>query len=344
MSGGSYNTRGRVVGETPSSGRPAEAGNPPLGELDALQLLLDLARMVPGAGAIPDLLNAVISAVRGDWAGAAIGVFSAIPAVGDAAGLAKVVKNEEKYVEALAVVESRVLPHLPENLAKPMKAFIDRARRKLDDIKGPTRQPDKPAAPHPKEEAPRKARGDTQVKARTAPEAKPKCFGGKQTRKNPAEYDRQLQMQQDALNEMSVADFLKNRERWDQMKRMGTGAEQAEARAKAISDMAQRNKDRLLEAGTAPKEAARLGRERAEEAAKGMDVLHSPDLNAGGSASGTTGLGDKGVNRSIGSNWGQNRDASKVGERVRDLDRSAYSVPEADRSTTKMNVKLKRCP
>lgn len=83
---------------------------------------------------------------------------------------------------------------------------------------------------------------------------------------------------------------------------------------------------------------------QAQKTAAGMDVLHSPDLSAGGSPSGTTGLGDKGVNRSIGSNWGQGQDESGVGKCVRTMDESARSVPQSERATTKMNVKLKRCP
>ena len=143
---------------------------------------------------------------------------------------------------------------------------------------------------------------------------------------------------------MSVSEFLKNRERWGQMKRMGTEAEQAKARADAIADMALKNKDTLRKQGLSAKDAAMQGKKQAEAAAKGLDVLHSPDLSAGGSAQGTTGLGDKGVNRSIGSNWGQNQDANGAGDRVRTLDESAHKVPEAERDNTKMNVKLKRCP
>jgi hypothetical protein len=87
------------------------------------------------------------------------------------------------------------------------------------------------------------------VKARTAPQAKPKCFKGDQAKKNPTEYDKQLQQQEDALNKMSVSEYLKNRERWDQMKRLGTAAEQAKARVDAIADMALKNKDALFKQG-----------------------------------------------------------------------------------------------
>ena len=68
----SFNTKGEVKGEVASSGKASSAADPPLSELDALQLLLDLGGMVPGAGAIADLLNAAISAARGDWLGMAL--------------------------------------------------------------------------------------------------------------------------------------------------------------------------------------------------------------------------------------------------------------------------------
>lgn len=348
MSGGTYNTKGKVVGQSPGSGKPAAASNPELSEVDALQLLLDLAGMIPGAGAVPDLLNAGISAAKGDYIGAALSVVSAVPGLGDAAGAAKIAKNADKYAQALAVVETKVLPKLPASVAKPIKAFIDKAKNKIAEIQGSKK--DAPEPKKPKEEAPKKepepANGgkDTQVKARTAPQAKPKCFKGDQAKKNPTEYDKQLKQQEDALNKMSVSEYLKNRERWDQMKRLGTAAEQAKARVDAIADMALKNKDALFKQGLSAKDAAIQGKQQAETAAKGMDILHSPDLSAGGSAQGTTGLGDKGVNRSIGSNWGKNQDETKTGERVRTMDESAHKVPEAERDQTKMNVKLERCP
>lgn len=337
----SASTKGQIVHQPPTSGKPAAAANPEQSEIDALQLVLDLAGMIPGAGAVPDLLNAAISLAQGDYVGATLSTVSAVPGV----GAAKIAKDTEKYAQALAVVETKVLPKLPESVGKPLKAFIDKAKNKIDEIRGPKKDVPEPHAPKAETEAPKGGK-DTQIKARKADKAEPRCFGGKQTKKNPKEYERQLQQQEDALNNMSVSEYLKNRDRWDQMKRMGTEAEQAKARADAIADMADKKAGELFKTGVAKtqKEAETMGIQHAETAAKGLDVLHSPDLSAGGSAQGTTGLGDKGVNRSIGSNWGQNQDASRVGDRVRTMDESAHKVPEAERGHTKMNVKLKRCP
>lgn len=57
--------------------------------LDGIQLALDVAGMVPLAGAAADLLNASISVLRGDWVGAGLSLVSAVPGVGDAVGGAK---------------------------------------------------------------------------------------------------------------------------------------------------------------------------------------------------------------------------------------------------------------
>lgn len=336
---GTPNTKGVVKGEVASSGQPAAQANPPVDDRNLLERAQDWTK-----SAIDDWVErqgySTTAMVTGAVATALAEVFmptsywELIP-VGKGVGIIKkgavafgVIKKGEQAVEATAAVNK-----------------VARAEQKV--VHGAANKgARKKAAADAKQEGKRKAdRGkDTQVKQRRAPKAKPKCFGGKQTKKNPQEYDRQLQQQEDALNNMSVSEYLKNRERWGQMQRMGTKAEQAAARTKAIADMAKTNKDALLAQGMSVKEASTLGKQQAEAAANGLDVLHSPDLSAGGSAQGTTGLGDKGVNRSIGSNWGQNQDASGVGDRVRTMDESADKVPKAERDKTKMNVKLKRCP
>ena len=58
--------------------------------LDGVQLALDAAGMVPVLGAIPDLINASISVLRGDWVGAGLSIVAAVPGVGDVVGGAKI--------------------------------------------------------------------------------------------------------------------------------------------------------------------------------------------------------------------------------------------------------------
>lgn len=64
--------------------------------LDGIQMVLDVGGMVPLLGAAPDLLNAGISALRGDWLGAGISLVAAVPGIGDAIGGAKIAKNGVK--------------------------------------------------------------------------------------------------------------------------------------------------------------------------------------------------------------------------------------------------------
>lgn len=168
------NTVGRVAGDTPSTPVPAAKANPEIDPLDALQLLLDLGGLIPGAGAIPDLLNAAISVMRGDFWGALFSAGAAVPLLGDAAGVAKIVKNGEKYLNALRVVETKVLSKLPGPVRRKLEEWIAAVRKELDKLLGK----DKPAPakaepkaePKPKEEP----KPDTQVKNKRTAE-KGKC-------------------------------------------------------------------------------------------------------------------------------------------------------------------------
>jgi hypothetical protein len=198
---------------------------------------------------------------------------------------------------------------------------------KLDDLKTP--EPPK---------KPKKGKGEVAIEARKAKLVDVKCFGGDKTKDitKQKEYDRQLGMQQKALNDMSVEDYLKNRDTWKELGRTGA-AQQSADRASAIADMASKKSNELIANGTPWNIAKQQGTAYAQNTAKGMDILHSPDLSAGGSGA-TTGLGDKGVNRSIGSNWAQND-----GEKRKQMDDSAKAVPDKDKAHTKMNVQLKRC-
>jgi hypothetical protein len=88
------NTQGRVYGETPAMGKAANDSNPAVESetpaesvsgdkiLDSLQLGLDVVGLIPVAGEIADVANAGISLARGDYAGAALSMLSAVPFVG----------------------------------------------------------------------------------------------------------------------------------------------------------------------------------------------------------------------------------------------------------------------
>lgn len=68
--------------------------------LDGVQFVLDAAGMVPVLGAIPDLINASISVLRGDWVGAGLSIVAAVPSVGDVVGGAKIAYKGAKMAKA----------------------------------------------------------------------------------------------------------------------------------------------------------------------------------------------------------------------------------------------------
>lgn len=76
--------------------------------LDGIQLALDAAGLAPGVGAIPDLLNASISAIRGDWAAAGLSVLAAVPVIGDAATAAKFAQKGVKMAKTAKKAEATV--------------------------------------------------------------------------------------------------------------------------------------------------------------------------------------------------------------------------------------------
>lgn len=70
--------------------------------LDGIQLALDIAGLAPGVGAIPDLLNASISALRGNWTEAGMSLLAAVPGIGDAAAAAKMAQKGVKAAKTTA--------------------------------------------------------------------------------------------------------------------------------------------------------------------------------------------------------------------------------------------------
>lgn len=85
--------------------------------LDGVQMALDVAGMAPGVGAIPDLMNAAISVMRGDWVGAGLSIVAAVPGVGDVVGGAKIAYRAAK--SAKTIDKARQL-----QIAKKTKKYI----------------------------------------------------------------------------------------------------------------------------------------------------------------------------------------------------------------------------
>ena len=143
-----------------------------------------------------------------------------------------------------------------------------------------------------------------------------------------AEFARQLADQQKGMNELTVREYLDNRQKYiEQGRAIESNAAQQAAREKAFVDKV----DELQDAGLSLKEAE-------EQADKWLDTqaaLHNPDQVAGGYASNVGGVGDKGVNSSIGSQWRYRIDGVDA-----QIKKMAESMSEAEKNSTYLNVKL----
>ena len=73
--------------------------------LDGIQAALDFAGFAPGVGAIPDLLNAAIYAVRGDKLNAGLSLLAAVPGIGDAAAATKIVGKGVKVAKVTKAIK-----------------------------------------------------------------------------------------------------------------------------------------------------------------------------------------------------------------------------------------------
>lgn len=145
---------------------------------------------------------------------------------------------------------------------------------------------------------------------------------------NKEEFARQLAGQQTGMNELTVEEYLDNRQRYiDEGRALESNAAQQAARGKAFADKV----DELQDYGWSLKEAE-------EQAQRWLDkqaALHNPDQVAGGWANKVDGVGDAGVNSSIGSQW--RRRINDVDEQIKKMDEG---MTEAERQSTYLNVSL----
>ncbi|MGC5617054.1 polymorphic toxin type 15 domain-containing protein [Georgenia sp. Z1491] len=110
-----------------------------------------------------------------------------------------------------------------------------------------------------------------------------------------AEFDRQVELQQQSLAQQSGQDWDDHTTGYSDRGRTGE-ADQASYRENQVQQRA----DVLEEQGLSPEQArAQADREMSDQA-----VLHGPDQVAGGNPNNFTGMGDAGVNSSLGSQWG----------------------------------------
>jgi hypothetical protein len=124
-------------------------------------------------------------------------------------------------------------------------------------------------------------------------------FNHSNPRHDAAEFDRQVGLQEQSLNQQSVDSWSSNREAFVDSRgtRQEGTAQQTyrETQKQLIAEGYQRDNP-----GMTPEQA----RARAEADMQGQVVLHGPDQAAGGNPLQYTGLGDSGINSSLGSQWG----------------------------------------
>ena len=143
-----------------------------------------------------------------------------------------------------------------------------------------------------------------------------------------AEFSRQLKGQQDGLNDLTVQEYFDNRERYLKEGRSKEGSKaQKVARKKALQEKI----DELMDSGMSRKEAKEVAKDWMEEQA----ALHDPDQIAGGDPTKISGMGDRRVNSSLGSQWKTRIDA--MDEQIRKL---AEGLSPEELKTTYLNINL----
>jgi len=142
------------------------------------------------------------------------------------------------------------------------------------------------------------------------------------------EFTRQLKDQEQGMNELTVDEYLKNRDRYIAEGRALEGnAAQKMARQEALKDKIAELRKQGLSRATATKQASEWLETKA--------ALHNPDQIAGGRVDIIGGLGDKKVNSSIGSQWKYRIDV--VDEQIREI---ARNMSPEQLKNTYLNVKL----
>lgn len=115
-------------------------------------------------------------------------------------------------------------------------------------------------------------------------------------RHDAAEFNRQVAEQLDALRNMSVGDWIRNRSDY---LRFGRTPDSIRAQQLARSAAFDDRVDDLVDAGYSDDEAVRL----ATEWIQGQAATHRLDGIAGGNLTDIPGVGDAGVNSSLGAQW-----------------------------------------
>ena len=142
------------------------------------------------------------------------------------------------------------------------------------------------------------------------------------------EFSRQLANQQNGMNRLTIADYINNRGSYLANGRSSAGnAAQKAARNEALA----KKIDELVDSGMSRSEA----KSEATRWIKTQAALHDPDQIAGGFPKNVTGVGDFGINSSIGAQW---KDKIATVDNV--VDEIVRTTPYEDLNKIYLNVKL----
>jgi len=160
----------------------------------------------------------------------------------------------------------------------------------------------------------------TPAKPKAEPKVKPDPPFKKNPKHNPNEFNKQLKNQEDAINEMKTKEWLKNREDFKNRNKTDYNKKSKQARDDFRGkETEKRAKDYMK---NNPDASYSEAQQAAKDSMKGDAALHNPDGIAGGKAEGVTGMGDKNVNSSIGSQWQKGR-----AESIENQVKSQYGIP-----------------
>ena len=276
--------------------------------------VLDAAGLIPGIGAAFDGVNTAWYAAEGDWSNALLSGMAFAPGIGEVVGGGKTAVK----------AGGKVIGHLDDaaDIAKAADKAGDAAK-----AAGKARKAGNGAGELGKyvDEA---VEGGTDVLDEIKRIDEIEVEFNYNSKYDEIEFARQLAAQQKGMNELTVQEYLDNRQKYiEQGRAIESNAAQQAAREKAFVEKV----DELQDAGLSLREAE-------EQAQKWLDTqtaLHNPDQVAGGFASNVGGVGDKGVNSSIGSQW-----RYRIDDVDAQIQKIAENMSEAEKNSTYLNVNL----
>lgn len=303
----------------------------------------DVAGMIDPTPA-SDLIGAGLAVRKGDWLGAGMSLVSVVPYLGDAVAKPAKAVRAAKRINELRQTVTKLSAQL-DGLRKAEKQALaaEAAGKKAKIAKqAPEAKSTKKAADEQVAATKRNKDGDCEECGSKRPKAAAKrmpltrvepCFSAANL--DPSkhqEFAQQLKRQEEALNRLTVKEYLSAREFFDKKGR-GSGNAQKTARKEYEKTLVEDFIGELRSEGIGKDAAESEAKIRAKGVMKDLAALHEPDMIAGGPDVVRT-MGDRSVNSSIGSQW-----RSRIGF----LDSEAEKIPKRSQGSTLMNARLPKC-